>query len=206
MVKQQINNVGKRIRQHPYLEKIYKWGISHKLYLFLALSFFALFIAYTEQIKALLVLAVFGIVSSTITVYKRVIRMPPVFEFISLTTVMVTLFFGPIVGIVYTIIVNLASEIFSGYPDVMTLTYIPSRTVQVLFVWIASGATDMSIIALGIWSVVLFNLVQQPIFMLLTDTEQRLKAIYFIALNIPINILLFKLLANPLHALLQAIL
>jgi len=205
-VLKRINGLGKQVRKHPRLGQIYKWGMSHKLYLFLALTFFALFVAYTAQVKALLVLAVFGVVSSTITVYKRVIRMPPVFELISLTTVMVTLFFGPIVGIVYTVIVNLASEIFSGYPDVMTLTYIPSRTIQVLFVWIASSTTDMGIVALGIWSVIIFNLVQQPVFMFLTDTEQKLKAIYFIVLNIPINILIFKLVAEPLQALLGAIL
>jgi len=153
-----------------------------------------------------LILAVFGVLSSTVTTYKRIIRMPPVFELISLTTVMVTLFYGPIVGIFYTIIVNLASEVLSGYPDVMTLTYLPSRTIQVLFVWIASGVNpNMGIVSLGIWSVIVFNVVQQPIFMFLTDMEQRLKALYFIVFNIPINIILFKFLGEPLYALLNVI-
>lgn len=185
---------------------IIKWLGSHKRYAFLAAIAVGIIVFYTAEFKAVITLAIFGIISSTITTYKRVIRMPPVLELISLTTVMVTLFYGPIVGIFYTIIVNLASEVMSGYPDVMTLTYLPSRTVQVLFVWIAHSLNpDMGIAALGIWSVIIFNLVQQPVFMFLTDAEQRLKAVYFVALNIPINILIFKFLAVPLYTLLKLI-
>ncbi|MBI2664239.1 hypothetical protein HYX10_02755 [Candidatus Woesearchaeota archaeon] len=204
-MKPRIENLGRGIK-HPKLQGIYEWFASHKRYLFAGLLLFSLFVIFTEQVTAFLVVLVFAIASSTITVYKRFVRMPPVLELISITTAMVTLFFGPIVGIIYTITVNLASEVFSGYPDVMTLTYIPSRTVQVLFIWIASGTTDLGVVALGIWSVIVFNFVQQPVFMFLTDTEQRLKALYFIALNIPINILIFRFLGVPLYQLLEAIL
>ncbi len=191
--------------KHPTIGNILKWLGSHKRYVFLGVVAMIILMFYTSQVKAFIILAVFGVLSSTVTIYKRVIRMPPVFELISLTTVMVTLFYGPIIGIIYTIIVNLASEVMSGYPDVMTLTYLPSRTIQVIFVWFATTSFDMSLVTMGIWSVVIFNLVQQPIFMFLTDAEQRLKSIYFIVLNIPINILLFKFLAEPLYALLQLI-
>jgi len=43
--------------------------------------------------------------------------LPPALELISLTTVMATIFYGLIIGIIYTIIVNIASEIASGHPD-----------------------------------------------------------------------------------------
>ena len=193
----------KKYLKHRRLEHLFNLLMSHKKYLFLIFLVLSTFILFTDQFKAVLIVGSFAIISSVVTMYKRIIRMPPVFEFISLTTVLVTLLYGPIVGIFYTVIVNLASEIFSGYPDVMTLTYIPSRTIQVLFVWLFSDS--MGIVALGIWSVIVFNIVQQPVFMFLTDTEQRLKAVYFIVLNIPINILLFRLLANPLYTLLQRI-
>ena len=193
----------KKYLKHRRLEPIFKLLMSHKRYLFFIFLVLSTFILFTDQFKAVLIVGSFAIISSVITMYKRIVRMPPVFEFVSLTTVLVTLLYGPIVGIFYTVIVNLASEIFSGYPDVMTLTYIPSRSIQVLFVWIFSDS--MGIVALGIWSVIVFNLVQQPVFMFLTDTEQRLKAVYFIVLNIPINILLFRLLAEPLYTLLQRI-
>jgi len=88
----------------------------------------------------------------------------------------------------------------------MTLTYFPSRIVQVLFIhfaWTTGFIT--TIFALGVWSVVAFNAVQQPIFMALVDVEKRLKAIYFVFLNIPLNIIIFKTLGPPLFAVLSLI-
>ena len=191
----------------PVLRKAWEWILANKLIVSAGLILVLLFVLYTKPFKALLVLAVFGVASSTITVYKRAIRMPPVLELISLTATLVTLFFGPIVAIIYTSIVNLAAEVFSGYPDVMTLTYIPSRAVQVLSIFALSSLTDMGIVGIGVWSVVIFNLVEQPIFMLLApDAEQRIKAIYFTAFNIPLNYIVFSTLAEPLQSVLSAIL
>lgn len=204
MVRRYISSVRKRMR-HPWLEGVYRWSASHKRYFLLAILVFAIFVLFTEQVKALIILSVFGIVAAVTSFYKRVVRMPPFFEFISLTTVMVTLFYGPIVAIIYAVIVNIGSEAFSGYPDVMILTYIPSRGFQVLFIYFASQFTGMGVVALGVWSVIAFNLVQQPIFMSLTDAEHRLKALYYAVLNIPANIIIFNLLGNHLYSVLQAI-
>ena len=198
-------NAIKRGLRHPTTGLIWRRLKGRKRYIVIAAILLFLFVIFTDQVKAFIILAVFGIVSSTVTVYKRVVRMPPVFELVSLTTVMVTIFYGPVVGVIYTIVVNLASEVMSGYPDVMTLTYIPSRTIQALFVWFAFAHGSMGIVSLGIWSNVIFNMVQQPIFMFLTDAEQRLKALYFVILNIPINILIFKTIGEPLYRLLEAI-
>jgi len=201
-----INGVGKRIRQHPYLERIYKWGTSHKRHLFLALIAFSLFVLFTEQMKTLIILLVFGVVATFTTVYKRVIRLPPVLEFISLTSALVVVFYGLVPAIIYTIIVNITSEIASGHPDEMSLTYLPSRTVQVVFMHFAyTLGLITNFVWLGIWGVVAFNIIQQPLYMSLVDVEKRLKSAYFVFLNIPINILIFKLLGAPLFALMQAI-
>lgn len=191
----------------PVLRTVWKWILANKFIVAAGLVLILLFVLYTKPFKALLVLAVFGVASSTVTVYKRFIRMPPVFELISLTATLVTLFFGPVVAIIYTSIVNLAAEVFSGYPDVMTLTYIPSRAVQVLTAFALSSFTDMGIVGIGVWSVVVFNLVEQPIFMLLaSDTEQRLKAIYFTVFNVPLNFMVFSILGEFMQDILTAIL
>ena len=191
---------------NPYLGKIYKYITLHKKLVTLLLIAIALFLMFTETVITLIVLIAMGIPATFITTYKRVVRLPPALELISLTTVMATIFYGPIIGIIYTIIVNLSSEIASGHPDEMTLTYFPSRIAQVLFIHFAyTLGLITTIVAVGVWSVVVFNAVQQPIFMALVDVEKRFKALYFVLLNIPLNILIFKTLGPPLFAVLSLI-
>ena len=185
-----------------FLLGLCRFAARRKGYLFLAFIVFAVFMLFTSQAKAVAVLLIFGVVSSLAVTYKRVVRLPPALELISLTSAVVTLVYGPVVGIFYTVVTNIASEFVSGYPDAMSLTYIPSRSAQVLFVYLFR---DWDIVQLGIWSVVVFNLVQQPIFMWLTDAEKRLKSLYFVMLNVPLNILIFRFLAHPLLSLVQAL-
>ncbi len=188
----------KRFR-HPLLDDIYEWIFSHKKYFFFAAVAIVLFAIFTEQMTALLIMVVFGFASAITSTYKRVVRLPPALELISLTTALVVVFYGPVVGIIYTIVVNMFAEVFSGYPDVMSLTYLPSRAIQALFVYFAVGS--LGFVAAGIWGVIVFNLVQQPMFMYLTDAEKRLKAVYFVLLNVPLNIILFNFLGMPLFTL-----
>ena len=179
-----------------FLLGLCRFAARRKGYLFLAFIVFAVFMLFTSQAKAVAVLLVLGAASSLAVTYKRVVRLPPALELISLTSAVVTLVYGPVV------VTNIASEFVSGYPDAMSLTYIPSRSAQVLFVYLFR---DWDVVQLGIWSVVVFNLVQQPIFMWLTDAEKRLKSLYFVMLNVPLNILIFRFLAHPLLSLVQAL-
>ncbi len=191
---------------HSFLRRAYNLIRTHKMMAAAVILITLLFVTFTKTVVTLLILLLMAIPSTFITMYKRVVRLPPALELISLTATMATVFYGPVVGIIYTIIVNFASEVASGHPDEMTLTYVPSRIVQVLFVHFAYAYFGLTgIVALGIWGNVAFNAVQQPIFMALVDVEKRLKAIYFVMLNIPLNILIFKVLGPPLYALLNAI-
>jgi len=191
---------------NPHLNKLYKLLSTNKRYVAALLFVFLLFLLFAETMITLIVLTLMAIPTTFITMYKRIVRLPPALELISITTVMATIFYGPIVGIIYTIVVTFSSEVASGHPDEMTLTYVPSRIVQVLFVHFAfSLGLITGIVALGIWSVVVFNAVQQPIFMSLVDVEKRFKALYFVALNIPLNILIFKSLGPILLRIMQAI-
>ncbi len=190
---------------HSVLRGIHNFIRTHKMMVTVAILITLLFVMFTKTIVILIVLLLMAMPSTFITMYKRVVRLPPALELISLTSTMTTIFYGPIVGIVYTVVVNFASEVASGHPDEMSLTYLPSRIVQVLFVHFAYGFGLTNIVALGIWGNVAFNAVQQPIYMALVDIEKRLKAVYFVMLNIPLNILIFKVFGPPLYALLNAI-
>jgi hypothetical protein len=184
------------------LRPLYRWSFSHKRYIVAAAFAVVMFLLFTEQIKALLVLTVFGIASSFISLYKRIVRLPPALELITFTTVLVTLVYGPIVAAIYAVVVTFSSEIVSGYPDEMTLTYIPSRLVMIAATYMLQG---MEIVALGIWMVLVFNAVQQPIFWMLTDVEKRIKSVYFIVLNIPLSIIIFKVAGPTVLALMWSI-
>ncbi len=185
-----------------FLQKAYKLLFTHKGYLALAFLLAVVFIIFTEQAKALLVLLVLGFFSSFISLYKRVVRLPPALELITFTTVIITLIYGPVVAIIYSIIVTFTSEIVSGYPDAMTLTYIPSRIAMVIGTYIFREA---EIVTLGFWMIILFNAVQQPMFWALTDFEKRVKSVYFTVLNIPLSFLLFKFFGAALLQFLRAI-
>ncbi len=191
---------------HSFLIRIYNFIITHKMMAAAVILITLLLVMFTKTVVTLAMLVGMALPSTFITMYKRVVRLPPALELISLTATMATVFYGPVVGIIYTIIVNFASEVASGHPDEMTLTYFPSRIVQVLFVHFAYTSFGLTgIVALGVWGNVAFNAVQQPIFMALVDVEKRLKAVYFVMLNIPLNILIFKVFGPPLYALLNAI-
>lgn len=191
---------------HSLLRRVYNFIRTHKMMAAAVILTTLLFVMFTKTAVTLIILTCMAVPSTFITMYKRVVRLPPALELISLTSTMATVFYGPLVGIIYTVIVNFASEVASGHPDEMSLTYFLSRTVQVLFVHFAYTSFGLTgIVALGIWGNIVFNAVQQPIFMALVDIEKRLKAIYFVMLNIPLNILIFKVFGPPLYALLNAI-
>ncbi len=191
---------------HSFLRGIHNFIRTHKMMVAVVILITLLFVMFTKTVVTLVILMLMAIPSTFITMYKRVVRLPPALELISLTATMTTIFYGPVVGIIYTIVVNFASEVASGHPDEMTLTYLPSRVVQVLFVHFAYTSFGLTgIVALGVWGNIAFNAVQQPIFMALVDIEKRLKAIYFVMLNIPLNLLIFKVLGPPLFSLLNAI-
>lgn len=203
-MKHNVDSVAKGVK-NAFLGKVYEFIKTHKKLAAVVLLVLFVFVTYTETAVRLLILLLMAIPSIFITMYKRVVRLPPALELISLTTTMTTIFYGPVVGVIYTVIVNFASEVASGHPDEMSLTYLPSRIVQVLFVHFAYGWGLTGIVALGIWGNVVFNAVQQPIFMALVDVEKKLKAIYFVMLNIPLNIIIFNVFGPPLFSLLKAI-
>ena len=185
-----------------WLVSLFKRGMKNKQYVLLAFAAIIIFVLFTSQIKALIILSILGTAATFSTFYKRVFQAPPAFELITLTTVGVGIFYGHWIGALYAAVVSLSSEIASQALDPFSITYIPPR-VATAFVapWLYHNGTSVAMI--GLLMSFLYNLLQQPVYWLLTDPEKRINSIYFGSLNIPLNFLIFKFLGVPLFTVLS---
>lgn len=185
-----------------WLVSLFKNALRRKQYFLLAIVAIALFVLFTEQITALIVISILGLAATFSTFYKRVFQAPPAFELMTLTIVAVAVFYGPLVGALYAIVVSITSEIAAQALDPFSITYIPPR-IATAFVapWLYDNGTSVALI--GLLMSGLYNLLQQPVYWYLTDPEKRIKSIYFGSLNIPLNFLIFKFLGVPLFAVLS---
>ena len=185
-----------------WLVSLFKRGMKQKQYVLFAFVAILVFILFTAQVKAFIILAILGTAATFSTFYKRVFQAPPAFELITLTVVAVAIFYGPLIGALYAAVISITSEIAAQALDPFSATYIPPR-IATAFVapWLYHNGTSVAMI--GLLMSFLYNLLQQPVYWLLTDPEKRIKSIYFGSLNIPLNFLIFKFLGVPLFAVLS---
>ena len=188
----------------PWLVSLFRIGKRHKQYIILAVTAVAVFVLFTAQVKAFLIITSLGIVATFSQFYKRVFQAPPVFEFVTLTVVAVSVFYGSLIGALFAAVVTITSEVASQAIDPFTITYIPPR-IAIAFVAPLLYHGGMNATILGLLMSVLYNVLQQPVYWLLTDPEKRIKSLYFSSLNIPLNWLIFKFLGLPLFELLKMI-
>lgn len=187
-----------------WLVSLFKSLKKHRRYVAYIVIAAILLIFFAPQIKALIILTVLGLAATFSTFYKRVFQAPPAFELITLTVVAVSIFFGTVVGCLYAFIISITSEVASQALDPFSITYIPPRMVTaVVAPMLYHGG--MSIPMLGLLMSALYNVLQQPVYWLLTDPEKRIKSLYFSSLNIPINWLVFSFLGGPLFGILSRI-
>src|SRR3989338_294859 len=140
-----------------WLGSLYGVLAKHKRYVTLGLIWIALLVLFTAEIKAFAILIVLGLAATFSTFYKRVFQAPPVFELTTLTTVAVSVFYGPLVGALYTMVVSITAEIMAHALDPFTITYIPPR-VAVAFAAPLLFHNDVGIAVLGLLMSGLFNL------------------------------------------------
>ena len=187
-----------------WLVKAFKFLKKQRHYVIFGIISVILLILFTAQIKAFTILTILGLAATFSTFYKRVFQAPPAFELITLTVVAVSIFYGPIIGSLYALVISISSEVASQALDPFSITYIPPRMVTAFVApWLYHNGT--SIAMLGLLMSGLYNLLQQPVYWLLTDPEKRIKSLYFSSLNIPINWLVFKFLGGPLFDLLKVL-
>ncbi|MBI2145608.1 hypothetical protein HYU18_04790 [Candidatus Woesearchaeota archaeon] len=176
----------------------------HKWYVIFSVTLAIMLVLFTAQVKAFFVITGLGLLATFSTLYKRVLQAPPVFELTTLTTVAVSVFYGPIVGALFTFVITITSEVMAQALDPFSVTYIFPR-IAVAFVspWLFAGGMDIGL--LGLLMSLLYNVLQQPVYWLLTDPEKRIKSVYFSSLNIPLNFIIFKFVGEPLFVLLRNI-
>lgn len=189
-----------------WLVSVYKSILKHKWYVFSLFAFIVIFILFTAQVKAFIVITILGVAATFSTFYKRVFQAPPAFELMTLTISAISIFYGPGIGALYAIVVSITSEIAAQALDPFSITYIFPRIVTAFVApWLyGNGAGPVgSIPLLGLLMSLLYNALQQPVYYYLTDIEKRIKGLYFSALNIPLNFLIFKFLGEPLFEVLK---
>ncbi len=184
------------------LVALFRLLLRRKQYVFSAVVFLILFMLFTAQVKAFFVISALGAAATFSSVYKRVFQAPPVFELTTLTTAAISVFYGPVIGSLYAVVVSITSEAVAQALDPFSITYIPPR-IAVAFAapWLFHNGIGIAV--LGILMSGLYNLLQQPVYWWLTDPEKRIKSVYFSALNIPLNFLIFRFIGEPLFAILQ---
>ena len=184
----------KRVREVARILMNYLW--QHKKEVIILLSFAWLVLAFADLIIPIVTVAIFGMVATFSTSYKKVIRLPPAFELVTFTTVMVSLAYGPMVGAIYAIVVSLTSEVMATSLDFFIVSFIPGRIVMAIAAGFLLDLFNGNVIAVGAVSSVFYNGMSQPLYLLLSDVEMRLKSLYFVFINICSNLMFFLVFGN----------
>jgi len=151
--------------------------------------------SFLDNIKGVFVVGTLAVAASYSTIYKRVFRIPSAIELVTLGTVITSITYGPVPGLVFGVMTTLASEIISSGVDMFTVLYMVVRGLIGVVAFYLAG---WNIVVLGIAMVLMFNLICQPFYMLPGDIETKIKGIYFFIMNITFNFVAFFLLGNIL--------
>ena len=125
--------------------------------------------------------------------YRRFMHVPPAFELVSLSTVIVGMAYGPVIGAVFGAVAGLAAEIVSGGIDAFVVSYVPARAVMGL---LAGFFPFANVIVLGVVLVAVYNMLAQSLYLLQGDPEAKIKTAVFVFFNLGINFVIFSLLGD----------
>ena len=156
----------------------------------------AALIVFSNVIVPALIIITLGVISSFSTSYKRVIRVPPAVELTTFTTIIVSLAYGPVVGVVYALIVTFAAEVLTNALDIFVISFMPARALIALTAGFFFDLFGQDVIFTGLASTVLYNATAQPLYLLMADVEMRMKSVFFIFLNVGSNFIIFTILGG----------
>lgn len=163
----------------------------------------AVVISFSNVLVPAAVIIILGLIGSFSTSYKRIIRVPPAFELVTFTTVIVSLAYGPLVGVIFAAFVTITAEIMTNALDIFIISFVPSRMIIALTAGFMFMQFNGNIILAGFASSVLYNFLAQPFYLFMADVEMRMKSIFFIFLNIGSNFIIFTVLGRFLVPFLQ---
>ncbi len=189
--------------QNEMLLGLFDLCVEKKWYLFTLLVVMIALVFFTSQTAKFIMLILMGALASVSTMYKKFIRIPPFLEFMTVTTVFVGIAYGPVVGAIYGATVSVLSEVINTCIDAFIIGYVPARAV----VGATSGLVyatfpDLGVVWLGIIMTIIYNGVGQPLYLLQSDIELRIKAWTFIIGNFFANIIVFATLGLFLESVL----
>ena len=142
-----------------------------------------------KNLKDILLVAFLAVVASYSTIYKRTIRVPGAIELVTIGTVVTGAAYGPVQGAAFGVLTTFAAAIISSGLNAFTALSAVARGI--------SGAVSfylgdtVSVVALGMISVVIENVIYQPIYLLSGDAEAIIGVIYYIIVNTVFNLLIF---------------
>ncbi len=177
----------------PLSQQLFDYVNSHRKHLLLLFAVLLLLFFFFNELKAMAVVSFLALLGAFGQFYKRYIRFTSAIEFVTFGTVIVSVAYGAVAGMLFALAVSFAAEVISGNIDAFIVIYLPVRVLSGLF---AAVVPFSSILAVGISTTSFINLLSQPIYLLQGDAEIRLEGISYLCINIPFNILLFKLLGS----------
>lgn len=151
---------------------------------------------FSSYVMSALIVLVLGVAASFSTSYKRVIRIPPAVELVTFTTVIVSLKYGPVVGAVYAAVVTLAAETMTNALDVFIISFVPSRVAVALISGFVFSQFGGNIALAGLACSMIYNLLAQPFYLFMADVEMRVKAVFFVLMNVGSNFVIFAVLGR----------
>lgn len=138
------------------------------------------------------------------TFYKRIVRVPPAFELISITTVAVGITHGAWAGALFGATAAFVAEILNGAIDPFIIGYVSGRAVMGALAGILPLMfPNFGIVAAGMLLLAVFNVIAQSLYLLQGDVEARMKTVVYVALNFAVNWWLFLVLGKPLIGVLK---
>ncbi len=172
-------------------------------FVLIALAVIVILAIFGRNLKDAILVSILALAASYSTIYKRTIRVPSAIELVTVGTVICGAAYGPLIGILFGVLTTFASEIISSGIDAFTLFYAIARAfagAAAFYLGNPAGllASPLSVVALGMVAVGIFNVLCQPIYQMSGDIEARLKGIYYLIVNTLFNLVIFTFLGNLL--------
>lgn len=169
-----------------------------KAYIFVAAIVIIVLYIFRSGLSAVLTISILFALSAVSTLYKRYFRVPPAFELMTFSTVIVTAKYGFLAGFIFGMIAQLTSEVLHGAIDAQIIIFIPSRALLALATWIGInlfGITDL--FKLGIIAIIAYNMMVQPVSWFMGDVQLKTKTIFYSIFYTVFNLVIFSVLSRP---------
>ena len=169
--------------------ELFRLIFTYRRHALILLAAALLLFLFFSEIKSIVVVILLALIGGFGQIYKRYVRITSAVEFVTFGTVVVSIAYGWVAGALFALTVSFASEVISGNIDAFMLVYLPVRTLSGVF---AAFLPFGSVFITGIGTVLFINLLSQPVYLLQSDAEIRIKGIIYLIVNVFFNVLLFS--------------